>query len=158
MASNEKPPAARGDCMDRCMGRAIRMSESTGRPARAERLHIAAPTPAGPCKLQCRQVGDAATRTTERAGWRGGCMSGGAGQSAKGNSMRVLPALATLLFSSALFAAPSPSKPAEPFAFADFSWVPGNYGAPEHPLSFGPFTGELRVDTVFHYSFNNPKD
>jgi hypothetical protein len=108
--------------------------------------------------LQCRQVGDAATRTTERAGWRGGCMSGGAGRSAKGDSMRVLPALATLLFSSALFAAPSPAKPAEPFAFADFSWIPGNYGAPEHPLSFGPFTGELRVDTVFHYSFNNPKD
>jgi hypothetical protein len=50
------------------------------------------------------------------------------------------------------------AKPAEPFAFADFSWAPGNYGASERPLTFGPFTGELRLDTVFHYSFANPKD
>jgi hypothetical protein len=49
-------------------------------------------------------------------------------------------------------------KPAEPFAFADFSWVPGNYGASERPFSVGPFTGELRVDTAFHWSFNNPQD
>src|SRR5262249_37692539 len=53
---------------------------------------------------------------------------------------------------------PTKPKPAEPFAFADFSWVPGNYAAPEHPLSFGPFTGELRVDTAYHLSFNHPKD
>ena len=46
----------------------------------------------------------------------------------------------------------------EPFAFADFSWVPGNYGSSDRPLTWGPFTGELRVDTVYHYSFANPKD
>src|SRR5712692_11003552 len=50
------------------------------------------------------------------------------------------------------------SKPAEPFAFADFSWVPGNAGASERPLSMGPLTGEFRVDTAYHYSFNHPKD
>jgi len=81
--------------------------------------------------------------------------------------MRFVPAFSALLLSSALSAAEpaappkaaaEPSKPAEPFAFADFSWVPGNYGAAEHPLSAGPFTGEFRVDTVFHYSFSNPKD
>jgi hypothetical protein len=48
--------------------------------------------------------------------------------------------------------------PAAPFAFADFSWVPGNAGAPERPLTWGPFTGEIRVDTAYHYSFANPKD
>jgi hypothetical protein len=32
-----------------------------------------------------------------------------------------------------------------PFAFADFSWAPGNAGSSEHPYSFGPFTGELLV-------------
>ncbi len=47
---------------------------------------------------------------------------------------------------------------AEPFAFADFSWVPGNAGASEKPLAFGPFTGELRVDAAYHYSLNHPKD
>jgi hypothetical protein len=50
------------------------------------------------------------------------------------------------------------TEPAAPFAFADFSWVPGNWGASEKPLTFGPFIGEFRVDTVYHYSFNNPKD
>ena len=47
---------------------------------------------------------------------------------------------------------------AEPFAFADFSWVPGNKGAADKPLTFGPFTGEFRLDTAFHYAFTNPKD
>jgi len=44
-----------------------------------------------------------------------------------------------------------------PFAFADFSWMPGNYGPPDHPFASGPFTGELRVDTASHYSYNHPK-
>jgi len=48
-------------------------------------------------------------------------------------------------------------KPA-PFAFADFSWVPGNGGAAEKPLTFGPFVGEFRIDTAYHYSFNHPLD
>ena len=81
--------------------------------------------------------------------------------------MRFASALSVLLLSGALLAEGPAAPPkaaaeapnaAEPFAFADFSWVPGNYGAAERPLSAGPFTGELRVDTVFHYSFNNPKD
>ena len=45
-----------------------------------------------------------------------------------------------------------------PFAFADFSWVPGNYGAAEKPLTWGPFSGEVRVDSVYHFSFANPVD
>jgi hypothetical protein len=50
-----------------------------------------------------------------------------------------------------------PSGPA-PFAFGDFSWAPGNYGSSEKPLRWGPFSGELRIDTAYHYSFANPKD
>jgi putative OmpL-like beta-barrel porin-2 len=53
---------------------------------------------------------------------------------------------------------PAPKKKPEPFAFADFSWVPGNYGASEKPLAFGPFTGEFRVDTAYHHEFSRPKD
>jgi len=52
----------------------------------------------------------------------------------------------------------APPHPAEPFAFADFSWVPGNAGASERPLTAGPFTGEFRLDDVYHYSFANPQD
>jgi len=51
----------------------------------------------------------------------------------------------------------APAVPA-PFGFADFSWMPGNAGGPEHPFSFGPFTGEMRVDTVYHHSFAQPAD
>jgi len=50
------------------------------------------------------------------------------------------------------------TEPAAPFAFADFSWVSGHLGASEKPLAFGPFVGEFRVDTAYHWSFNNPKD
>jgi hypothetical protein len=45
-----------------------------------------------------------------------------------------------------------------PLEFSDFSWLPGNYTNPIKPLSFGPFTGELRVDTTLHLSFQNPQD
>ena len=45
-----------------------------------------------------------------------------------------------------------------PFAFADFSWLPGNAGSSEHPLSTAAFTGEFRIDTAYHYSFNRPQD
>ncbi len=51
-----------------------------------------------------------------------------------------------------------PEDVAAPFAFADFSWLPGNAGASERPFSFGPFSGELRVDTAYHSSLANPKD
>jgi hypothetical protein len=51
-----------------------------------------------------------------------------------------------------------PATPTEPFAFADYSWVPGNAGASERPLTWGPFTGEVRVDVAYNYSFNRPKD
>ncbi len=50
------------------------------------------------------------------------------------------------------------AAPSEPFAFADFSWVPGNAGASERPLSAGPFTGEFRLDDAYHYEFSNPRD
>ncbi|HEX7664959.1 MAG TPA: outer membrane beta-barrel protein, partial [Polyangiaceae bacterium] len=65
----------------------------------------------------------------------------------------------SLLLSRAALAQTDPPKEASaPFAFGDFSWMPGNYGPSEHPLSAGPFTGELRVDTAYHYDFSHPKD
>lgn len=47
---------------------------------------------------------------------------------------------------------------AEPFEFADFSWIPGNYAPEKKPLSWGPFAGELRIDVAYHHSFNAPVD
>jgi hypothetical protein len=45
-----------------------------------------------------------------------------------------------------------------PFSYADFSWAPGNKAPSESPLKYGPFTGEIRIDTSYHYSFNRPSD
>lgn len=46
----------------------------------------------------------------------------------------------------------SPAKVA--FAFADFSWAPGNRSTTTALVR--PLTGELRVDTVYHHGFANP--
>src|SRR5262245_4290638 len=72
----------------------------------------------------------------------------------------ILVAVALLLTARVAGAADAESqqktaKP-EPFALADFSWVPGNYGSSDRPLSIKAFTGEFRVDTAYHYSFNDP--
>lgn len=53
---------------------------------------------------------------------------------------------------------PAPPKKPEPFAFGDFSWMPGNYGAAKRPLATDHFTGEVRVDAAYHHSFANPID
>jgi hypothetical protein len=45
-----------------------------------------------------------------------------------------------------------------PFAFGDFSWVPGGYTPSESPLKWGPLTGEFRVDVAYHYDFSHPSD
>jgi hypothetical protein len=72
--------------------------------------------------------------------------------------------LSTALIAALAYAPPpavaedKPATPAAPFAFADFSWVPGSYAPSESPLAWGPFTGELRIDVAYHHSFDNPID
>jgi putative OmpL-like beta-barrel porin-2 len=54
---------------------------------------------------------------------------------------------------------PAPAgKKAEPFAFADFTWLTGNARTKDAPLDTKAFTGEFRVDTNYTYSFNKPQD
>jgi hypothetical protein len=49
-------------------------------------------------------------------------------------------------------------KPAEPFAFADWTWLTGNPRTKDSPLDTKVFTGEFRVDTSYNDSFNHPQD
>ena len=49
-------------------------------------------------------------------------------------------------------------KPAEPFAFADFTWMTGNSREKDVPLDTKLFTPEFRFDGNFVYDFHNPKD
>jgi hypothetical protein len=51
-----------------------------------------------------------------------------------------------------------PKKPAEPFAFADFTWLNGNARTKESPLDTKFFTGEFRFDTSYIYDYNHPID
>ncbi|MFN8012753.1 MAG: outer membrane beta-barrel protein [Holophagaceae bacterium] len=55
-------------------------------------------------------------------------------------------------------AAEAPAKPAEPFAFADFTWLNGNPRTKDAILDSKVFTGEFRADVNFVYDFNHPKD
>jgi hypothetical protein len=52
------------------------------------------------------------------------------------------------------------SKPAkaEPFAFADWTWLNGNPRTKEPAFDSKFFTPEIRSDVAYHYDFNHPKD
>jgi len=55
---------------------------------------------------------------------------------------------------------PAATKPAtaEPFAFADWTWLNGNPRTKEPAFDSKFFTPEVRVDVAYHYDFNHPKD
>jgi putative OmpL-like beta-barrel porin-2 len=47
---------------------------------------------------------------------------------------------------------------AEPFAFADWTWLNGNARTKDVPLDTKFFTPEIRADVDYVYDFNHPKD
>jgi hypothetical protein len=51
-----------------------------------------------------------------------------------------------------------PGAELDPFTFADFTWQSGNARTKDSKLGNQYVTGEFRLDDVFHYSFNHPKD
>jgi hypothetical protein len=55
---------------------------------------------------------------------------------------------------------PPASKPqkAEPFAFADWTWLNGNPRTKEPAFDSKFFTPEIRADVVYNYDFNHPAD
>src|SRR5712671_3131196 len=53
--------------------------------------------------------------------------------------------------------AAKPGK-ADPFAFADFTWLNGNSRTKDTPYATSFFTPEIRADVDYNYSFNHPKD
>ena len=68
--------------------------------------------------------------------------------------------------SVALASAPAATKPAqagkpakaEPFAFADFTWLNGNARTKDLAFDTKFFTPEIRVDADYIYDFHHPKD
>jgi hypothetical protein len=55
-------------------------------------------------------------------------------------------------------AAESKPAPAEPFAYADWTWLNGNARTKQSPLDTKFFTPEIRADVDYVYDFNHPKD
>ena len=55
-------------------------------------------------------------------------------------------------------ASASKPPPAEPFAFADFTWLTGNPRTKESPIGNEFFTAEFRADVDYVHDFNHPKD
>ncbi len=47
---------------------------------------------------------------------------------------------------------------AEPFAFADFTWLNGNSRTKDSPLDTKVFSGEFRLDANYVFDFNHPQD
>jgi hypothetical protein len=47
---------------------------------------------------------------------------------------------------------------AEPFSFADYTWLNGNARTKDVPLDTKFFTPEVRFDASYIYDFNHPKD
>jgi hypothetical protein len=50
------------------------------------------------------------------------------------------------------------AAPAEPFAFADWTWLNGNARTKDSPMDTKFFTPEIRADVDYVYDFNHPKD
>jgi Putative beta-barrel porin-2, OmpL-like. bbp2 len=52
----------------------------------------------------------------------------------------------------------NPAAKAEPFAFADFTWLTGNARTKDTPYATSFFTPEIRADVDYVYDFAHPKD
>jgi hypothetical protein len=52
----------------------------------------------------------------------------------------------------------TPPAKAEPFAFADFTWLNGTARTKDVPMDTKFFTPEIRADVDYIYDFNHPKD
>jgi hypothetical protein len=55
-------------------------------------------------------------------------------------------------------AVPEKATPAEPFAYADWTWLNGNARTKEAAFDSKFFTPEIRADIEYTYDFNHPKD
>jgi len=53
---------------------------------------------------------------------------------------------------------PAPPQKAEPFAFADFTWLNGNARTKDLAMDTKFFTPEIRTDVDYIYDFNHPSD
>ena len=70
------------------------------------------------------------------------------------------PPIATASLSAEKPATPAadPAEKAQPFAFADFTWLNGNPRTKDTPYATKYFTPEIRSDVSYTYDFRHPQD
>jgi hypothetical protein len=79
---------------------------------------------------------------------------------AVGPSANLMPTIAPAVAEQSQAASAKPLKPAkaEPFAFADWTWLNGNPRTKESPMDTKFFTPEIMADVDYIYAFAHPKD
>ena len=118
----------------------------------------AAAAPTGATTPSVNVAGNAAASSTEAA-VNAGAVAAPAAVAASGGAASGVPsaALSAAAPRAQEKTAAKPAK-AEPFAFADFTWLNGNARTKDTPYATSFFTPEIRADVDYNYSFNHPKD
>lgn len=101
--------------------------------------------------------GGSASVTPAPAAWGATSTTVASTSSAPASANASASTLPTTVSTNQEAAGGKPAK-AEPFAFADFTWLNGNARTKEVPLDTKFFTPEIRSDVSYIYDFNNPKD
>jgi Putative beta-barrel porin-2, OmpL-like. bbp2 len=83
---------------------------------------------------------------------------GVAGAAATGDAAKAVSATAVSSVVGAQEQAATKPAKAEPFAFADFTWLTGNARTKDTPYATTFFTPEIRADVDYVYDFAHPKD
>jgi Putative beta-barrel porin-2, OmpL-like. bbp2 len=115
---------------------------------------------------QHRGTGSAEDRGNDRANERGELVPKGVGPNVPSVTAANFASPATVTISGQPVATAMaqedtvPTKPAkaEPFAFADWTWLNGNPRTKEAAFDSKFFTPEIRADVDYTYDFNHPKD
>jgi len=103
-------------------------------------------------ETQLRQSGITATTSKAESNTQSGPSEGLTGAST------VTPLLESGAGQSAEAAPPTKPAKAEPFAFADWTWLNGNPRTKQPAFDSKFFTPEIRADVDYVYDFNHPKD
>jgi len=103
-------------------------------------------------ETQLRQSGITATTSKAESNTQSGPSEGLTGAST------ATPLLESGAGQSAEAAPPTKPAKAEPFAFADWTWLNGNPRTKQPAFDSKFFTPEIRADVDYVYDFNHPKD
>src|SRR5258708_15445343 len=127
---------------------------------RVVELETKGSSPAAPAAAASSQPGSLSPSTSAVTASSAGATPAPAAAGANSNVIPAEKALASVNLQAAEKGKPDTAKApkAEPFAFADFTWLNGNARTKELAMDTKFFTPEIRTDVDYIYDFNHPKD